>query len=96
MTTAEKPLFMRMEEVTEFSQMSPEQQQIYMRSLNNYRTFLATNDYKCEYVDGYAEGYAEGRAEVKMAIANQMKADGMPMPLIVKYTGLSEDDVNSL
>lgn len=44
----------------------------------------------------YKEGHAEGRAEEKVAIALQMKADGMPVDMIVKYTGLSDDEVKKL
>lgn len=93
--TVEKPLFMRMEEEIEFSQMSPEQQQIYMRSLNNYRTFLATKDYdyKCGYEEGYAEGRAEVRAEVRVNTARLMIANGAPEDLILSALRLSKEDL---
>lgn len=84
--SAEKPIFMKMAEVASFPQMTVEQQQIYMRSLNHYRTVMATKDYD----------YNMGRAEEKITIAMQMKTDGMPVNLIVKYTGLSEEEVNTL
>ena len=50
--------------------------------------------------EGLAEGRAEGRAEgIKEANrenARRMKADGMPVELIAKYTGLTVEAVNSL
>lgn len=50
--------------------------------------------------EGLEKGLAEGRAEVEVSkaisVAKEMKDDGMPVDLIVKYTGLSEDEINSL
>jgi predicted transposase YdaD len=52
------------------------------------------------YTKGRTEGEAIGRAEGEQAraieTARKMKGDGMPSELIVKYTGLSVDMVNSL
>ncbi len=46
--------------------------------------------------EGKAEGLAEGKAVVKHQIAKNLKADGMPIDLIVKYTGLSAEEINGL
>ena len=43
-----------------------------------------------------AEGKAEGRAEGRAEMAKAMKADGMPLDVIAKYSGLSEAEINSL
>lgn len=63
--SSEKPIFMRMAEVANFPQMSVEQQQVYMRSLNRYRTFMATKDYDLNrgIAIGRAEGLEEGMRE---------------------------------
>ena len=53
---------------------------------------------------GRAEGRAEGRAqgrnegieETRKDNARRMKADGMDISLIAKYTGLSEKEINDL
>ena len=45
---------------------------------------------------GRAEGKAEGKAEEKYAIARGMKADGMPVEAIAKYTGLTVDEIEKL
>ena len=54
--------------------------------------------------EGRLEGHAEGRAEginigaeqTKTDIAKQMKRDGMPAPTIIKYTGLTEEEIGKL
>lgn len=49
---------------------------------------------------GRAEGREQGRAEGEynkaLESARSMKADGMPVELIVKYTGLTIDEINRL
>ena len=45
---------------------------------------------------GLAQGRAEGIEDNKRDNAMRMKADGMPVELIAKYTGLSIDVINSL
>ena len=47
-------------------------------------------------VKGRAEGLAEGRAEEKIGIARMLKADGMAIDIIAKYTGLSPEEIASL
>ena len=42
------------------------------------------------------EGCAEGRADEKMAIAKSMKADGIPLGTISKYTKLSIEEIENL
>lgn len=85
---------MKMAELASFPQMSTEQQQLYMRSLNHYRTVLATKDY--ELNRGITIGREEGRDERSIEIAGSMKADGMPVQIIQKYTGLTIEEINSL
>ncbi|GHV70794.1 hypothetical protein AGMMS49928_19950 [Spirochaetia bacterium] len=45
---------------------------------------------------GKAEGKIEGKAERSFEIAREMKADGIPMSQIVKFTHLSEDEIAQL
>ncbi len=55
-------------------------------------------------LEGRLEGRAEGRAEginigakkTKAGIAKQMKMDGMPMEIIMKYTGFTQDEIEKL
>ena len=46
--------------------------------------------------EGRAEGRAEGVEEAKRENARRMKADGMPIELIAKYTGLSVEVIENL
>ena len=56
------------------------------------------------HLEGHAEGLEEGRAEginigaeqTKTDIAKQMKLDGVPVPTIMKYTGLTEEEIGKL
>ena len=45
---------------------------------------------------GMAKGKAEGQKEQRISMARQMKTDGLPMEIIIKYTQLTEDDIASL
>ena len=46
--------------------------------------------------EGREEGRAEGRAEEKLAIARGMKAGGMSIEMIAKYTGLTPEEIAAL
>jgi len=46
--------------------------------------------------EGMAEGVEKGKGEANRENARRMKADGMPTELIVKYTGLTEEQINTL
>ena len=48
------------------------------------------------YVRGLKEGHARGAAERDRDIATNMLAMGMDIPVIVKATGLSEEDILEL
>ena len=45
---------------------------------------------------GREEGLAKGRAEERIEIARNMKADGMSIELIQKYSGLSPEEIAQL
>lgn len=46
--------------------------------------------------EGRAKGLAEGRSEERFRMACEMKSDGLPIETIVKYTGLSVDEIRTL
>ncbi|MDR0851025.1 MAG: hypothetical protein LBN36_00880 [Clostridiales Family XIII bacterium] len=46
--------------------------------------------------EGKAEGIAEGEAKGKVETARGMKADGLDVALIAKYTGLSMTEIENL
>jgi len=51
---------------------------------------------KIRYNRGKEEGKAEGKREANLSTARNMKQDGIKTETICKYTGLSEEEVNSL
>ena len=59
----------------------------YEDSLNAYRDIKNSLDTAIE------KGRAEGKAEANLETARKMLADGMPMDIVMKYTGLSEDEL---
>lgn len=46
--------------------------------------------------EGMRQGRVEGRREEAQRIAHSMLADGLPRELIMRITGLSEEDIKSL
>lgn len=55
--TEQKPTF-KMAEIASYSQMSTAEQEVYMRSLNNYRTVMAAKEY--DFSRSHEKGRAEG------------------------------------
>jgi len=45
---------------------------------------------------GMEKGIAKGEHENALRVASQMKNDGIPLDLIIKYSGLSESQINAL
>lgn len=88
--TDQKPIFMKMAEVANYPNMSPEQQRIYMDSLNNYRTVMAAKEYD------FGRGMEKGIEKEKMANAKSMKALGLDFDIISQVTGLSIEDIYNL
>ena len=82
--------------------MSPEERHEYDEHIN---AIMIQNDVlNTAKLEGLTEGRAEGRAEginigteqTKTDIAKQMKRDGVPVPTIMKYTGLTEEEIGKL
>ena len=46
--------------------------------------------------EGRAEGRAEGSNQANINAAQRMLADGMPKELVMKYTGLSLDQISNI
>jgi len=55
-----------------------------------------TEGEKKGHAKGLAEGKEIGRTEALLATARQMKADGMPIDIIAKYTHLAPDEIEKL
>jgi len=98
----EMPVFKGLKTAAEIALMSPAERDTYMWEYDAHRTDLAAYDYAIKegleegLAKGMAEGRAEGRAEEKRTIVYKMKIDGMPIDLIVKYTGLTPDEISKI
>ncbi len=88
--TDQKPIFMKMAEIASYPNMNPEQQRIYMDSLNNYRTVMAAKEYD------FGRGMEKGIEKEKNSNAKSMKALGLDFAIISQVTGLSIDEINAL
>ena len=46
--------------------------------------------------EGLIEGREEGRVEERLETDRRMRSDGLSMEMVVRYTGLSEEEINKL
>ena len=96
------PALSRLGEVARYHVLSRAEQETYMKEYDDYVVLkdAMTTKYK-EGADkgekrGYQKGIAQGEKNAHIAIARQMKSDGMSIELIIKYTGLSEEEIEKL
>ncbi len=105
-----EPVFERAFATAEFGTMSPDEQFRYMtQQITLWDNFAVMETATMEAAqvalqegkkegrkEGRKEGLREGRKEEKLEIAREMKRDGMSLDRIVKYTGLSKDEIKQL
>lgn len=70
----------------------------YEDSLKNYRDWYSVMETAQNkgLAAGMAKGKAEGEKENQLKIARKMKADGVALDIIVKYTSISSEEVSQL
>ena len=85
-----KAVFKKLEEITDIASLSKEERMKYDESIKVYRDNLVTR----------AAAIEEGKKEANIATARNMKADGLadglPIDLIVKYSGLTAEEIEAL
>ena len=92
-------IFKRLFEQAEIAQFTPEERREYAESVKDYWDYYSTmktahKKGKAEgLAEGEAKGRAEGRADALKEYACRMKADGMAVEMIAKYTGLSAEEI---
>ena len=95
---AQDAVFKRLSEIAEVAALSKEERRQYDESLRHYRDTIAVMH--GQYLEGESKGRAEGRAEGRdertLEIARKLKADGMPVEQITKYTGLTAEEIERL
>ena len=99
---ARKAVFEKLEEIADVSSLNEEENELYWRSVNAYRTHLSVLEAsRLEgreegRQEGLEEGLEKGRQEERLANARSMKAEGADYAFISKITGLSEDEIRNL
>ena len=83
-------VFQKLFEAAEIAKFTPEEKNKYEESLKYYR------DLKNVVDTSFDEGKAEGKAEGKVEIARQMKSEGEPIEKIVRFTGLTAEEIGRL
>lgn len=86
----QEKVFQKLFAAAEIAKYSKQEQELYEESLKYYR------DLKNVVDTAFEEGEVKGKIEGKIEIAQGMKADGVPIEKISKYTGLSEEEIEKL
>ena len=87
---AQDAVFKRLSEIAEVGSMTKEERRQYDESLKHYRDTIAVMQGQ------YLEGMEKGIATANRANARRMKADSMSTELIMKYCGLTRQEVEEL
>ena len=85
-----KEVFYRVLDTADVGSLSEKDQMRYESALKNYLDTMSCIEYATVKVR------EEGKAEAKVSIAKSMKADGMDVALISRYTGLSVEQIEAL
>ena len=95
---ARKAVFEKLEQIVDIAGLSKEDRLKYDESIKVYRDQLAVMEYERLQGEarGEARGLVKGRAEGKIDVARSMKADGMPIETIARYTGLTPEAIERL
>ena len=95
---AQNSVFQKLAEIADVSSLTKEERLHYDEALRKYRDTLCVLEGAEQrgLKRGLAKGREEGRAEERIEIARNMKADGMSIELIQKYSGLSPEKIAKL
>lgn len=107
---ARNAVFKKLSEITDIAALSKDEREKYDESLKVMRDYHATLEGAAllgrrEGLEeglaegrekGLAEGRAEGRAESRAETAKMMLEDGEPISKIMRYTGLTEEEIEKL
>ncbi len=77
-------------EIVERAAYTPAELEAY----NKY--WLDISPERTALAQSHAEGKEEGKTEHAISVAKKMKADSMPIDLIIKYSGLAKEKIEKL
>ena len=80
--------------LAEINKFTTEEHKQYQKSLESMSEFDNIINSTAELAE--MRGRAEGRAELKLEIAKEMIAEGMPNDKISRFTGLSIEEIEAL
>ncbi|WP_295053859.1 PD-(D/E)XK nuclease family transposase [uncultured Fibrobacter sp.] len=72
------------------------QNETFRRLLDSVKLINFVDNFMAEYEAGLAEGRAEGELKKAREMAKGLRDDGVPMEIIVRRSGLSEDEIRKL
>lgn len=87
-------IFARLFDQAEIARFTPQERREYEESIKDYWDYYSTMT--TSYNKGIEKGIAEGKDEANRENARRMKADGMTLELISKYTSLSKEEIEAL
>ena len=90
-----KAVFKKLEEITDIASLSKEERMKYDESIKVYRIKVYRDNLVTMAYD-IEKGMEIGRRQAKSETARNMKADGLPVDFIVKYTGLTAEEIEAL
>ncbi len=91
-------IFKKLFKVAEVSNLKPEDMNAYQRELKRKRDNYSHDQYIREKSAqlGLQEGLEKGLQQGLVETAKKMLADNLPIDLIIKYTGLSKEEIENL
>ena len=103
---ARNAVFKKLSEITDIAALSKDEREKYDESLKVMRDYHATLEGAAllgrregleeGLAEGREKGLAEGRAESRAETAKMMLEDGEPISKIMRYTGLTEEEIEKL
>lgn len=87
-------VFTKLKNISEIAQMSPDDRLAYEISrLHEYDT---ENALYTKYEEGKEEGIEIGEEKANLRVARNMLKDGLDLQMIIRYTGLTKEQIQSL
>ena len=83
---AQDELYAELSKVSNLAALTPKERAIYDETLRQYRDNLACLD----------AAFADGEKNKAIAVARGMLSDGLPVEVISKYTGLTQQEIEAL
>ena len=93
-----KPIFEKLFSIAEYTNLTKEEKTMYDSSLKYKWDNKNVLDYAVSTAEakGIKQGIEKGKHEEALAIAREMKKDGLPLTQIVKFTKLSIEEIEKL